>query len=421
MSASGKVLTKMVAISILMLLGYKLYKNFDHNIKRILITGSNRGIGFAIAKYILQNTTNYHIILSGRNPDKIENAKQTLISLSASYTNRITTLIMDVSDEENIKNASIELQKQFHNDLNLYCIVNNAGIFPELEAEEKNMEIGVKTMNTNFWGTVHVTKYFGPLLCGNNLKEGRIVNISSNGSAWIVSKMSEEKRDQMLNPEITMDELQGSINEFLVCYDTKDTKSGFPYLFSHAFSKAAVNTFTCLIAPKLEFIQNMNENKKITINCCTPGMVDTEMMDKVMRIKKTVESGIIVPIYLILGGMNEENGKFWGGNKCEEFCLDECISVKLKEEMNKKEQIMFVCNDSLGIHRYYIAKKQDKWSKVMMDIAKKWKETAIIAKLRYKSKWVDTNSSIEDLMTRSGFKQSSYIKAVGNLNLELLY
>ena len=326
---------------------------------------------------------------------------------------------MDVSDEVEIKNASIELQKQFDDDLNLYCIVNNAGIFPELEAEEKNMEIGVKTMNTNFWGTVNVTKYFGPLLCDNNLNEGRIVNISSNGSAWIVSKMSEEKRKQMLNPEITMNELQRIIDEFLICYDSKDTKSGFPYLFSHAFSKAAVNTFTCLIAPKLEFIQNMNmnknKNKKITINCCTPGMVDTEMMDKVMRIKKTVESGIIVPIYLILGGMNGENGKFWGGNKCEEFCLDECISVKLKEEMNKKEQIMFVCNDSLGIHRYYIANKQDKWNKVMMDIAKKWRETAIITKLRYDSKWVDTNNSIEDLINKSGFKQSSYIKAVWKL------
>ena len=115
--------------------------------------------------------------------------------------------------------------------------------------------------------------------------------------------------------------------------------------------------------------------------------------------------------------MKGETGKFYGGHRYEpeQFCLDECISIKLKQEMDDKGQIMFICNDSLSIHRYFIAKKQEKWGKVIRDIAKKWRETSSITKLKYKSKWIDPNTTIQDLMDKSGFKQNSYIKAAWKL------
>ena len=48
--------------------------------KRILITGSTDGIGFETAKMMAKE--GHHIILHGRNTDKLEQAKKELKNLS---------------------------------------------------------------------------------------------------------------------------------------------------------------------------------------------------------------------------------------------------------------------------------------------------------------------------------------------------
>eukprot|EP01084_Bolivina_argentea_P269128 457314_1 len=320
MTINSKLLTKVALTTIISLIGYKIYTNFDKNIRRILITGANKGIGYGIAKYILQNTSNYHIILSGRNPFKINQALKSLINISPSFKHRITTLIMDVSKKKQIQKAATQLQNKFGSDLHLYCIVNNAGIFPEINTTDKTLDIATKTIQTNFWGLAYVTQYFSPLL---NDKGSRIVNISSGGGPLNVSKMSTEKQSIILNKNIDIKQLSEFINEFLDAYAKLDDKRGFR-LHAYGFSKACVNTYTCFIAP------NMFENKNILVNCCTPGLVNTDLIKQwnTKSPKKSIDEGIIVPIKLILGDIQQKTGTFFGGVHCEEYCLDQYVSKK---------------------------------------------------------------------------------------------
>eukprot|EP01084_Bolivina_argentea_P081977 148442_1 len=321
---SSNLATKIASAAVSTFIGFTLFKNFTTDIRRILITGSNKGIGYGIAKYILQNTSNYHVIISGRNEQSINNAVQSLINISPSYKPRISTLMIDVSKQKQIQSASIELQRKFGAKLNLYCIVNNAGIFPEMNTKRRNLDIATQTIQTNFWGLVNVTQYFGPLLLSN---ESRIVNISSSGGPENVSKMSEDNKKVIMNENISMMELTEFINKFLNIYSKyhgNGNKKEFD-LNAYEFSKACVNAFTCFIAPKMEILKNKN----VLINCCNPGLVDTEMAKNYnSNSKKSIKEGIQTPIKLILGNINGKSGGFYGGNKGEQYCLDRYIPFK---------------------------------------------------------------------------------------------
>ena len=67
-----------------------------------------------------------------------------------------------------------------------------------MNTKNKTLDVAKNTIQTNFWGTVYVIKYFGPLLDSNS---SRIVNISSGDAAMNVSKMSESKKKSIVESE----------------------------------------------------------------------------------------------------------------------------------------------------------------------------------------------------------------------------
>ena len=168
---------------------------------------------------------------------------------------------------------------------------------------------------------MNVTKYFGPLL---DPQESRIVNISSSGGPENISRMSEEKRKIIMNHNIYIKQLGEFINEFLDAYAKYDDERGFD-LNAYEFSKACVNVYSCFIAPRMEIFKDKN----VLINCCNPGLVDTDMAKNyVSDKKKSVIQGIRVPIKLIIENINGKTGTFYGGNNGEEYCLDNYVPVQ---------------------------------------------------------------------------------------------
>ena len=87
--------------------------------KTILIAGSNRGIGFEIARQCASK--NMHVFLAGRDEAKLKQAVKQLVKENLTAD----TLLMDVSDPESIQKAAADFGK-LH--LRLDVLVNNAGI-----------------------------------------------------------------------------------------------------------------------------------------------------------------------------------------------------------------------------------------------------------------------------------------------------
>ena len=86
-----------------------------------LITGCNRGVGYALTEYLLTNRANYFVIATARNPDKATK----LQSLINRFPGRAALLPLDVSSEQSIL-ESVTKVSQITNKLDI--LINNAGI-----------------------------------------------------------------------------------------------------------------------------------------------------------------------------------------------------------------------------------------------------------------------------------------------------
>ena len=85
---------------------------------KVLITGANRGLGYALTQYFLQKG---HTVIAGT---RNENNLESLIEVKNKYQDKIEIISLDVSDEESIRQGSIIVDKKFNS---IDVIINNAG------------------------------------------------------------------------------------------------------------------------------------------------------------------------------------------------------------------------------------------------------------------------------------------------------
>jgi NAD(P)-dependent dehydrogenase (short-subunit alcohol dehydrogenase family) len=87
-----------------------------------LITGANKGLGFEVARQLAQQEI--HVLVGARDPERGKTAVNLLQAegLSAEF------VLLDVTDEESVKNAAQTVMEQ-HGKLDV--LINNAGINPE--------------------------------------------------------------------------------------------------------------------------------------------------------------------------------------------------------------------------------------------------------------------------------------------------
>src|SRR3569832_1450956 len=136
--------------------------------KKALITGANKSIGFETARQLLD--LGYYVYLGSRDLQKGQEAATKLNS------DNVEAIRIDVSDEASIKAARKVLGEKTHV---LDVLINNAGIrgvFPQPPSSVGVNEIR-KVFDTNFFGLIDVTQSFLDLL--KKSEAPRIVNVTS--------------------------------------------------------------------------------------------------------------------------------------------------------------------------------------------------------------------------------------------------
>lgn len=201
--------------------------------KRVLVTGSGRGIGKAIALYLAD--LNYHVVLHyNKNKDSAEEVFSEIVSKG----HRASILSFDISDRK----KTFEV---IENDMNrngvYYGVVCNAGInsdnpFPILDEEQWD-----SVLHTNLDGFYNVLKPVVMPMIQERIR-GRIVTISS------------------VSGEIGN---RGQVN--------------------YSAAKAGIIGATKALAVELA-------KHRITVNCVAPGIIDTDMSKElpVDEIKKII-------------------------------------------------------------------------------------------------------------------------------------
>jgi gluconate 5-dehydrogenase len=135
--------------------------------QRILITGSNGGIGLEIARGLAQHGAN--VILNGRDPDKLEAAAESL--RSDGFT--VETSRFDVTNENEVNTAIAELEARGP----IYGLINNAGIQRRVRLESVTLEVWNEVLLTNLTSAMLVSRAVAPGMIAR--KCGKIVNICS--------------------------------------------------------------------------------------------------------------------------------------------------------------------------------------------------------------------------------------------------
>lgn len=154
----------------------------------VLITGANRGIGFGVARKLVREHPNYHVIIGSRDATQGREAVSTLLTEEASSSPSISSIELDVTSDASISAAAQSIEASYGR---LDVLINNAGI--ALDVKEKGKismrEMLQRTYDVNVFGASVVTDTFIPLL--EKSDNPRIVFVSSSlGSLTYAADLS---------------------------------------------------------------------------------------------------------------------------------------------------------------------------------------------------------------------------------------
>lgn len=139
--------------------------------KKALITGANKSIGFETARQLLK--VGYYVHLGCRN---LEKGRQAVDQLKSEGLENVEPILIDVNDPVSIREARHFLESKISA---LDVLINNAGIagdFPQ-NVLETDLSTYRNVFETNLFGVIDVTLAFTALL--KNATEPRIVNVTS--------------------------------------------------------------------------------------------------------------------------------------------------------------------------------------------------------------------------------------------------
>lgn len=216
--------------------------------KIAVVTGSNRGLGYAISRKLSQ--IGIKVIITSRNQTDGLAVKEQLLSegLDVDYHT------LDVTHDATVQKFTEWLRETYGK---VDILVNNAGVNPTLKPEESSLltvqlETMRSTFDTNVLAVLRISQALIPLMKLHNY--GRIVNVSTE-----------------------MASLASISSDY------------YPLAPSYRLSKVGVNGLTVLLAKELE-------GDNILVNAYSPGWMKTDMGGE--NAPFTAEEGAETAVYL---------------------------------------------------------------------------------------------------------------------------
>lgn len=273
--------------------------------RRILVTGGNKGIGLGIVRAILDEHEDSFVFLGSRDLGRGQAAGKGLVDGHPAWADRLEVVELDVSSDASVSKAVEHIKLRFaHDPTPLYAVVNNAGV------GGGSLSLA-DVFNVNSVGVRRVCEAIIPLL---DPEHGRIVNVTSAAGPSFVASCSAERQRFLTDSALDWPSLEAFIDECLAV-DGKDAFAALGLGDGNAYglSKACTNGYTLCLA---------RQHPKLRVNACTPGFIETDMTRgyAASQGKTPAELGMKSPsegaraALFLLFGEPEGNGRFYGSD-----------------------------------------------------------------------------------------------------------
>lgn len=230
--------------------------------KIAVITGSHKGLGYAIAQQLAQKE-GIRVVLTSRKESDGLAAQQQL----ASQNLQVNYHALDVTRDDSVQQFTVWLQQTYGR---VDILVNNAGVNPTPQPEESSLltvqlETMLDTFATNVLAVVRITRSLLPMMKAQNY--GRIVNVSTE-----------------------MASLASISSDY------------YPLAPSYRLSKVGLNGLTAILAKELQ-------GTNILVNAYSPGWMKTDMGGS--NAPFTADEGAEIAVYLATLPEGGAQGKFF--------------------------------------------------------------------------------------------------------------
>uniref|UniRef100_A0A1B6KVH8 carbonyl reductase (NADPH) n=1 Tax=Graphocephala atropunctata TaxID=36148 RepID=A0A1B6KVH8_9HEMI len=255
--------------------------------KVAVVTGSNKGIGFAIVQALCQKFKGV-VYLTARDESRGKAAVAELnkLNLKPEFHQLDITCkksIVKFADFIKIKHGGLDV------------LVNNAAIAYKNAATEPFSEQAEVSVAVNYLALVDVCEALFPLL----RPHARVVHISSS-AGHLLRIPSTQIQERLKDPSLTVERLSELMQEFVKsAAEGKNKEQGWGQS-AYAVSKVGVTALTRIQQRQFD----TDPRPGITVNAVHPGYVATDMSSHKGNL--TIEQGADVPVHMALWPVEEK-------------------------------------------------------------------------------------------------------------------
>jgi len=247
-----------------------LLSNQDLRMPVAIVTGSNKGIGFAIVRALCTKFQG-DVYLTSRDEARGQAALETLRAegLHPKFH------VLDIGNEDTIVKLRDFIKEKYGG---IDILINNAGIAFKQDATEPFAVQAKVTLETNYWANKRACQILFPILNAG----ARVVNVSSSvgflghltSRAAPENKAKAEELTRILSsPELSEAELDGLMRDFVSSATTGNHQAHGWLNSTYATSKLGWSALSRIQQREMA----RDEREDIVINHVHPGYVDTDM------------------------------------------------------------------------------------------------------------------------------------------------
>lgn len=302
--------------------------------RAVVVTGANKGQGYALCKRVLAEQPDSHVFLCARDEARGSAAAE---ALSVQAPGRVEFVPLDVADSASMSTAAAYVASRLAPGTRLHGLVSNAGILWGHSLSDM--------LAVNAEGAHRFIEAFLPLL---EPEGGRVVVVSSGMGPLILGYADEQRRAVLLDSaRLTWETVRSMMDECLAIQRRGGTAadfeavgfSGGPFaetavdFHMYGLSKMFADAYMAALA---------HAHPSLKINSCDPGLVWTELAQVIPRFagKSRDEAGAATPeqgveaAMRLLFGADGAPGSFTGSGHF--YAMSKDRSALLKSTIDKR-------------------------------------------------------------------------------------